>query len=301
VSVAEVDGSPLAGAFELYEPRSLDEALAVLGGSGGAARPLAGGTALMLLMRYGFLRPEALVSLGRLRDDLAGVDLDPTGGLRVGAGTTLRELERSALAAGFAPSLVTTLHHLANVRVRNVATLGGHLAHGDPHMDLPTLLQALDARVRLTSQRGLRWLPVSELYLGYYETAIDDDELLTDVLVPAERREAATAYRRFTATSADDWPLVNVAVSGWRDGPGLRGVRVAVGGVGGRTQRVGAVEQLVAGERPGRGSFARAGDLAATELLGPSATSHTATVIAVEVRRALESAFGYDTTRGGRS
>lgn len=292
MTVAELDGASASSTFELHEPRSLGEALGLLAEAGEDARPIAGGTALSLLMGYGFLRPEVLVSLRHLRDELGGVGSDVTGGLRIGAATTLRELERSTVVADDLPTVASATRHLANVRVRNVATIGGHLAHGDPHMDLPPVFMALDARVRLASARGFRWLPVSELYLGYYETAVADDELITDVLVPAERRDVAAAYRRFTARSVDDWPLLGVAASGWPSGGALTGVRLAVSGVDGRTRRITDAEQLLDADPAGTATFTRAGQLAAAALLGADDTSHLATLVEVEVRRTLQTAFG---------
>lgn len=273
--------------FDVFEPTSVDEALALLGRRDPPARPIAGATALMLLVKYGFFQPEVLVSLRRLAPELSGVEQDDDGGLRIGATTTLRQLERSSQVARWAPMVVEALHHLANVRVRNVATLGGHLAHGDPHMDLPPVLMALDARVRAASVRGSRWIPVADLYQGYYETALADDELLTDVTIPAERRAAPGAYLRFTALSVDDWPTLGVAVSAAPGSARLRDVRVAVSAVGDRVRRVGATEQLCEGEDPSPALLQRAGEVAAAELLGDDRGSYLGRLVTVQVRRAL--------------
>ena len=127
--------------FELTEPRSLAEAFPLLGEEG--ARAMSGGTALMLMMKAGVLRPKRLVSLRRL--GLERIERGPKGELGIGAMATLRSLEKSALVKGEWPVIARALKTLSNVRVRNVATIGGHLAHGDPHTDLPPLLSALGA------------------------------------------------------------------------------------------------------------------------------------------------------------
>src|SRR5688572_28098229 len=152
--------------FELAEPTSLSQAISLLGGEG--VRPLSGGTALMLMMKAGVLRPSRLVSLRKL-----GLDkIEADGELRIGAMTTLRALEKSEAVKKGWTVITRTLRTLSNVRVRNVATVGGALAHADPHMDLPPLLAALGARVVIQGKAGQRTIPLEELYAGYLETTL---------------------------------------------------------------------------------------------------------------------------------
>ena len=192
--------------FELAEPKSLREALALLSGEG--VRPMSGGTALMLMMKAGVLRPARLVSLRHLRLDAVEV---VNGELRVGSMVTLRKLETSGEVKRGWPVITRTLRTLSNVRVRNVATLGGHLAHGDPHMDLPPLLSALGATVTIAGAKGERTSPVERLYAGYLETTLGAGEVITGVSVPAMGARRA-AYLKCTTRSADDWPALGVAV-----------------------------------------------------------------------------------------
>ena len=192
--------------FELAEPKSLREALALLSGEG--VRPMSGGTALMLMMKAGVLRPARLVSLRRLGLDAIEV---VNGELRVGSMVTLRKLETSDPVKRGWPVISRTLRTLSNVRVRNVATLGGHLAHGDPHMDLPPLLSALGATVTIAGAKGERTSPVERLYAGYLETTLGAGEIITGVTVPAMGARRA-AYLKCTTRSADDWPALGVAV-----------------------------------------------------------------------------------------
>jgi carbon-monoxide dehydrogenase medium subunit len=192
--------------FELVEPRSLQEAIAALNTDG--ARPMSGGTALMLMMKAGVLRPTRLVNLRRL--GLDKIELGARGELRIGAMVTLRALERSSHLKQW-PAIGRTLRTLSNVRVRNVATVGGALAHGDPHMDLPPLLAALGATVSIASAGGERSASVESLYAGYLETTLAPGELITQVQVPAMGARKAV-YLKCTTRSADDWPAVGVAV-----------------------------------------------------------------------------------------
>src|ERR1044071_2873025 len=191
--------------FELAEPSTLAQAVSLLDVEN--ARPLSGGTALMLMMKAGVLRPARLVSLRKLALDEIRVD----GDLRIGAMATLRALERSAEARAGWPAITRTLRTLSNVRVRNVATVGGALAHADPHMDLPPLLAALDSRVAIAGPRGERTVPVESLYAGYLENTLARDELITQVTIP-RMGKARAAYLKCTTRSADDWPAVGIAV-----------------------------------------------------------------------------------------
>jgi carbon-monoxide dehydrogenase medium subunit len=109
------------------------------------------------------------------------------------------------------PVITRTLRTLSNVRVRNVATLGGALAHADPHMDLPPLLSALGAKVLIHGRNGQRAMPLEELYAGYLETTLQEGELITHVEIPPLGKRGA-AYLKCTTRSADDWPAVGVAV-----------------------------------------------------------------------------------------
>jgi carbon-monoxide dehydrogenase medium subunit len=153
--------------FELLEPRSLREAIELLDPDDASVRPIAGGTALMLMMKAGVFQPARLVSLRGI-EAMTAIWQGNDGALRIGAMTPLAMVERSAAVSGHAPVITRTLRTLSNVRVRNVATVGGHLAHGDPHMDLPPVLIALGAQVSVAGRSGARTIPVEELFAGSF-------------------------------------------------------------------------------------------------------------------------------------
>src|SRR5689334_21826838 len=198
--------------FDLAEPSTLKEALALLDGSDEGVRAIAGGTALMLMMKARLFQPTRLVSLRRLNGEMRGIRPGANGGLRIGAMTPLVDLDYSAEIAKAFPVMSRALHSLSNIRVRNVATVGGHLAHGDPHMDLPPILITLGARVKAVSPRAERWINMADLFVGYYQTALERDELITELVIPEQPAEVHGWYEKFTALSADDWPSVGVAV-----------------------------------------------------------------------------------------
>ena len=141
--------------FELLEPRTLREAAGLLESGETPVRPIAGGTAVMLMMKMGVLRPARLVSLRGVEKRYSTIEASPDGGLRIGAVATLSALGRSPVVKSQAPVITRTLKTLSNVRVRNVATVGGHLAHADPHMDLPPLVFILSVSSERIKDTGL--------------------------------------------------------------------------------------------------------------------------------------------------
>ncbi|HKO71422.1 MAG TPA: FAD binding domain-containing protein, partial [Bradyrhizobium sp.] len=139
--------------FDVLEPRSLEEAFSFLDPEDSSVRPIGGGTALMLMMKAQIYKPTRLVSLRRLNGMFTGIDLRDDGSIfRLGAMTTFAELEHSPEIGRRLPVIPRTMSTLANVRVRNVATVGGNLAHADPHLDLPPVWFALDAKVKVVGR-----------------------------------------------------------------------------------------------------------------------------------------------------
>jgi aerobic carbon-monoxide dehydrogenase medium subunit len=288
--------------FELVEPATLEEALSLLDAADPTVRPVAGATALVLMMKARLFQPTRLVCLRRLDGELRGVNDDGGGGLRIGALATLTALEHSGRIAATAPVMSRALRTLSNVRIRNVATLGGHLAHGDPHMDLPPILLVLGARVRAVSRGGERWIPMNALAVGYYQTAIANDELIAEVRVPAQPTDARSWYEKFTALSADDWPTVGVAVWYRVSGDRIAEARVAVSAATERPVRVTGAEAVLIGSPPGPAVFADAADAAAmtinplADIRGSAAYKRE--MVRVHVRRALTRAQPASSTRG---
>lgn len=231
--------------FDFVEPTSLADALEQLDGDDPTVRPFAGGTALMLMMKSGAFFPSRLVSLRRI-DGFSGIRRLDDGALEIGATTTMSDIEHSSLIRRHLPVVSHAMKRLANVRVRNVACLGGALAHGDPHMDLPPIFASLGAVAVIVGPAGERTIPVVDLYRGYYETVLANDELIRSVRVPSQAGRAAT-YLKCTTRSADDWPALGVAVNA-RPGDGaLDDVRIVVGAVTEKPTRLVEAERELAG------------------------------------------------------
>jgi carbon-monoxide dehydrogenase medium subunit len=251
--------------FDVAMPASLREAIALLDPDDPTVRPMAGGTALMLMMKAGVFRPRLLISLAKAAPELSRIEANAGGDLSIGAMTTLSTLERSRAIAAHAPVITRTMQRLSNVRVRNVATVGGALAHADPHMDLPPVLIALGASIIIAGPSGERALAVEDLFTGYFETVLQKNELIADLRVPAQGNKRA-AYLKVTTGSADDWPALGVAVVLETDGPTVRSARIVVSAATDKATRLKVTENLLAGAGIDAKLLARLGDAAIEEV-----------------------------------
>jgi carbon-monoxide dehydrogenase medium subunit len=279
--------------FELIEPRTLRDASALIGTDDPSVRAIAGGTALMLMMKSGVFQPSTLVSLRGVEPRYAEITV-AEGGLRIGALTTLSALARSAVVQSVAPVMSQTLKTLSNVRVRNVATLGGHLAHGDPHMDLPPVMIALGAAVVTVAPAGSRTLAVADLYTGYYETALARNELISEVVIPSPAGRHA-AYMKVTTRAADDWPTLGVAVSFALEGDIVRNARIVVSAATERPVRLASAEAVLQNAASTNDNFKRCGEAAQAdaEMVADArgSAAYKSELLRVYVARALRAAL----------
>jgi carbon-monoxide dehydrogenase medium subunit len=287
--------------FELAEPRSLKEAVSLLDPDDAAVRPIAGGTALMLMMKAGMFRPARLVALRRVEPEFSAIELRPDGSLHAGALATLAALERAKAVRESFPVIAQTLRTLSNVRVRNVATVGGHLAHADPHMDLPPVLAALGAQVIIAGPAGGRTVAVENLFVGYYETVLGGNELIAKLIVPPQGAKRG-AYMKVTTRSADDWPALGVAVSIDAQGREVRSADVFVSAATERPIRLKAAEAILRGSEAAEATLRRAGDAAAGEVEtiadARGSASYKKELVRVFVARAVRQALGLGDAQG---
>jgi aerobic carbon-monoxide dehydrogenase medium subunit len=246
--------------FDLAEPTSLAAAIKLLNPDDPTIRPIAGGTALMLMMKAGVFNPEKLISLRKIESKYSSIAASADG-LRIGAMTTLSTLEHSDEVRKHAPVITRTLRTLSNVRVRNVATVGGALAHGDPHMDLPPVLMALGAMMTITGPKGERKLAVEDLFSGYYETVLEKNELISEVHVPSQGSKKAS-YFKVTTGSADDWPALGVAAVIEGDGKAIKSVRLVASAATDKATRLKSAEAVLNGKTVDDKLLAQAGEAA---------------------------------------
>jgi CO/xanthine dehydrogenase FAD-binding subunit len=252
--------------FELFEPRNLQEAVAILSELGGRARALAGGTDLLVEMREGRARPEYLVDIKGL-DDLKGIAVSKDSSVVIGALTTLRALERSAIIRQRFPILYDAVSQMGSVQIRSRGTIGGNLCNAHASADGTAALLALGARLRLQGPRGSREIPIEDFFSGTHKTALDGGEILTHIHLSANAFESGGAYYKFTVRNAMDPALVGIGVflETEQVGAACRGARIALATTGPKPERALRAEATLRGQRLSDELFAQAGEAAAAE------------------------------------
>jgi len=196
--------------IKLSQPTTLDEAVSLLAKDGDQTKIIAGGTALVIMLRNHLISPSVLLSLGRL-PDLRYICHQPGTGLRIGGLVTIRDAERAQLIREKQPTLASTFGKVGNIRVRNAATIGGNLSEADYASDPPCLLVALRAKAKASSIRGEREIPLTEFFKGFYETALNPDEILTELIVPDPAPGSRSVYLKYVSRSSEDRPCVGMA------------------------------------------------------------------------------------------
>ncbi len=210
---------------DYVEAESADAAIAALTQHGDEAKLLAGGHSLIPLMKFRLATPTVLVDIGRL-GDLSYIN-DGGDHIAIGALTTHRALETSALLQADAPIMAHVASQVGDPSVRHRGTLGGSLAHGDPASDLPAALLASGGSVVAKGPNGERVIPASELFTGFLETALAADELMTEVRIP-KATGAGWSYQKFNRR-AQDWAIVGAAAVASGNGDGTRVALVNMG------------------------------------------------------------------------
>jgi carbon-monoxide dehydrogenase medium subunit len=195
--------------FEILEPKSIPEACQILAAEEDV-KLIAGGTALLILIKQGIFVPKTLVNLKKIKG--AGeITYNSKDGLRVGGLASIYDIESAPAVREHYPLLAEACHVVANIRIRNMATIGGNLAHADYQSDPPAALVALDAKVELTNRNGVRAVNLADFLLGMYETGLERDELLTALLLPPPPPNSRGTYLKFTTRSSEDRPCAGVA------------------------------------------------------------------------------------------
>jgi aerobic carbon-monoxide dehydrogenase medium subunit len=250
--------------FELDEPTSVTEALAALARHDGECRLIAGGTALVPMLRLGLARPDRLVSLHRL-PEIDAIRTDG-GALVLGAMATHAAVGRDRSVRAGWPLLAEAAGRVASPAVRASGTVGGNLCYAESASDVAPALLCLDAEVTAVGARGERTIPGTDFFRGFYETALEPGEILTRVRVPMPPAGARGGYAKFCPRSAEDRSLVGVAaliVAG--DDGRCDHVRLALGGAAPTPWRARRAEAVLGGVVLTDGAIGAAAEAAAAE------------------------------------
>jgi carbon-monoxide dehydrogenase medium subunit len=233
----------IPAAFGYDRPSSLDEAIGLLARDGDA-KILAGGQSLLPLLKLRLAAADRLIDIGRIRE-LRGIRELADGGLAIGALTTYRDVLDSPAAMRYR-CLAEAVPDIGDVQVRNRGTVGGSIAHADPASDLPAVVLALGATVVARSSSGERTIPADEFFRGPFQTALRDDEILTEIRLPGASDTVGSAYRSLTQL-ASGYSIVGVAAVVARSGDSISVAQIGVTGVGDVAYRATAVEQALSG------------------------------------------------------
>lgn len=226
--------------FRLHEPPSLQDAVSILEEYGEDARPIAGGTALVPMMRFGLLRPGHIVSLQQI-PNMDGISVRD-GGIYIGALATHRQVASSSEVRERWPLLARAVTSVATTAIRTTGTLGGNLCYAETASDPAPALLALGASVHLIGPGGEREVPLERFFLGFYEADIQPGEILNSIAIPFSFKGARLSYLRYAARSREDKPLVNVAVI-----ESSEGIHIGLGGVSPTPIRANQAEEVLRG------------------------------------------------------
>lgn len=243
--------------FDYHAPGSLGEALELLSRLGSGAKVLAGGTDVLHKMKTGRLAPEALVSLKRL-EELQGIRHEPGRGVIIGALTTQNEIVDSTVLQDRYLSVSQAAHKMASHQIRNLGTVGGNIVNGVPSADLPPILIALEASIRLVSVEGERTLPLEDFFTGAAQTVIADDEILTEIVIPDGEWTGST-YLKFGLRRSGALAVAGSAVAVRMHDGTIQEARIALASCAPTVIRAPAAEEYLRGKQVSREVLEEAG------------------------------------------
>ncbi len=278
--------------FEYHTPGSVEEAIALLQQYEDEAKLIAGGHSLIPVMKLRFAQPAHLIDIRRI-PGLAGIREDGDA-LVVGALTTYRQLADSELLRRRVPILAETAREVGDMQVRNLGTIGGSLAHADPAADMPATVLALDATIRAVGPNGSRTVAVDDFFVAMMTSALEPDEVLTEIRVPLPPERTGGAYEKY-AHPASGYALCGVAAVVTLGGQGrVERARVALTGVGLKATRATATEQALAGQEPSAETIERAAQRVTDGMEirtdNPGSEGYNAHIAQLYTKRAIERA-----------
>ncbi|MDX1535019.1 MAG: xanthine dehydrogenase family protein subunit M [Thermoplasmata archaeon] len=279
--------------FEYFAPSSVSEAVELLERYDGEAKVLAGGMSLIPILKLRLAEPAALIDIGRI-EELSYIR-EEDGWLRIGAGTIVNDLHDSDLVRERYPILHDATSVIADPLVDNMGTVGGNIAHGDPANDLPACMLVLGAQVVAQGPKGSRTIPVREFFIDTFETALEDNEILTEVQVPTPRPRQGNAYMKIEKR-AGDFSIAAVAANVILDAKGtVEDAGIGLTSVAPTPTFAVEASNHLAGGSPDEAAIARAAELAekvanpVSDLRGPA--EYKRAMVGVLTRRTLNKAL----------
>jgi carbon-monoxide dehydrogenase medium subunit len=279
--------------FHYLKPASVKEALAMYA-EHDDCKIICGGQSLLIVLRQGMLAPEYLIDIKHL-DELSYIKFDDKDGLRLGATTTHREIEKSDVVAKKYPALVAMEGKLASIQTRNWGTIGGNLAHADPAGDPGPVLIALKAEIKYGNSKGDKTVPLDEFFVDYFETKMEHGDLVLEVHVPAPEPKSGCAYQKFNLLDSDKGIVAAAASVALNADGTCKDARIVLGNAGPTPLRVTKAEDLLKGKKLDDKLFEEAGKIASEEAQ-PVADIHASEehrrhVLGVLTKRMLKKAF----------
>lgn len=250
--------------FKYVVAQSIDHALALLEQHGADAKLIAGGQSLVPMMNFRLARPEWLIDINRV-GDLAGISFE-RGVLRIGSMTRYCELHASALVGANVPLLHDVLPHIAHAAIRNRGTIGGSVCHADPAAEMPVALLALDAEFEIRGPHGTRRVAADAFFVGQMTTAVEPDEILVAIHIPAQRATDSFNFTEFARRRGDFALTSVVSVLRFSADRISDHVRITIGSLAERAMRAREAERLLTGQVPRTALFEQAAHAAAIEV-----------------------------------
>ena len=245
--------------FDYHAPRSVADAVRLLGELGPDAKLLAGGHSLLPMMKLRFAQPSHLIDLGKIAG-LRGITQSGSE-IRIGAMTTEHDLLHSALLAEKLPLLVEGAGWIADPQVRYKGTIGGDISHGDPGNDHPALMLALDASFVLTGPRGERVVKADGYFLGMYATQLEPDEILSEIRIPVPAAGSGWSYQKLKRKTGD-FATAATAVLLQMNGERVAKVNIALTNAAATSLKASAAEAWLVGKAIDKTSLNEAARLA---------------------------------------
>lgn len=280
--------------FEYLSPATLSEAVSMLDRCGASARVIAGGTDLITAFKEGWDRPAWVINLADL-GELDFIKYDLIDGLWIGAGTTVRDVEISALVRAHYPVVSAAAATLASIQIRNLATVAGNICRASPSADMPPALLVLDASIVLIGPDGERSVPLSELFIGPGKTVIAANEILKEIHLPPEQVHSGEVYIKHCPRQAMDLASIGIAAGLTLAAGKISKARIALGAVAPTPRRSLKAEDVLIGQVPSPDLFGKAAEYAAADAqpIGDirASASYRHKMVGVLVHRALDQAL----------